>query len=88
MAELVVTFLLQSGYDLKSYELFDRFGETMTKLVSRTPKNLAGDWIFKTTISVSTLLSGSDERNSLGIASVSADGDNISIVSKAGRVED
>ncbi len=87
VAELVITYLLVSGYDLKSKELSDRFAETMTKLVTRTPGNLAGDWIFRATVSSSTLLSGGDERNSIGTATVSVEGDNVAIVSNAGVVE-
>ncbi|MHB8523204.1 MAG: hypothetical protein ACYDH9_20965 [Limisphaerales bacterium] len=87
VAEMVIVFLLQRGFDLNSPEFFDRFGETMTKLVSRTPESLAGDWVFRATLSVSTLLSGGDERNSLGLATVSVDGEHVAIVSNEGRVE-
>jgi hypothetical protein len=87
VAELVITFLLQSGLDLKSKELGEQFGEIMMKLVNRAPENLAGDWIFTATVSFSNLISGGDERKSLGTATVSADGGNMAIVSNAGRVE-
>ena len=87
VAELVITFLLQSGFDLKSNEMGERFSEYMTKLVSRAPENLAGDWIFKASVSYSTSISGGNERNFLGMATVSADGDSAAIVSKAGLVE-
>src|SRR5262249_28767711 len=53
VAQLVMIYLFQQGYDPKSAELWDRFHETVTKLVSQTPESLAGSWIFKATVSLS-----------------------------------
>ena len=86
VAVLVTIFLSQQGYDLKTAEILDRCDETLRKLVSRGPASPAGDWIYKATVSLTTL-SGGDERNYLGLASVSVDGENLAIVSSAGGLE-
>jgi hypothetical protein len=86
VAKLVMTLLLQTYY-LKDPQLFDHFIEVMSKLVARTPGSLAGEWIHTTTISKISLISGGDDQNSLGLARLAVDGENITIVSRAGGVE-
>jgi len=86
IAELVITYLFINGYDLRSADLWDRFAETVKRLVSDTPANPAGEWIFKTTVS-SEGISGGDEKNFLGLARISADVENLTIVSSGGKVE-
>ena len=87
VGHLVIRYLLQSGSDLKSVELQDRFIETMRRLVPSATDGLGGDWIFKASEVVGTVLGGNDEETFLGLASVSVDGENIAIVSSGGGVE-
>ncbi|PWU13106.1 MAG: hypothetical protein C5B50_20095 [Verrucomicrobia bacterium] len=86
VAQLVFMYLLGS-YDLNSQDLKDKFGETVAKLKPRAEGDLAGDWVFKATISSGTALSGSNERVTLGLATLTTDGNNIAIVSSAGGLE-
>jgi hypothetical protein len=88
MTRLVMTYLLlQPELSLKSQQLYDRFAEVMTKIITRTPENPNGDYVFKATVGFSTVLSGGDERNYIGMATVSADGENLTIVSSGGTQE-
>lgn len=87
VAELVITYLIRSGIDLKSPELFQKFDEVMKKLVSATPNNLNGEWVFKATISTSSDLNGDDKKTEVGIAKVSSDGQSVNIVSSQGTDE-
>lgn len=87
VAELVFTYLYVMGQDLKSVDLWDKFDEIMTRLVSGASDNPAGVWIFKATTSLSSALAENGGRNSLGLATISSDGDNLTIVSSSGQVE-
>jgi hypothetical protein len=75
------------GQDLSSTELWDKFDEAMTKLVGNQSSSPAGVWIFKATTSLSSALSESGGRNSLGLATISSDGENLTIVSSSGQIE-
>src|SRR6266567_3648942 len=87
VAELVFTYLFVTDHDPKSTDLWDRFAETMTRLVAKTSENPAGVWIFKATASLSTIMSGGEGKNYLGLATVSADGESLTIVSSSGQIE-
>lgn len=87
VAELVFTYLYVMGQDLRSADLWDKFDETMTKLVTNASGNAAGVWIFKATTALSSALSESGGRNSLGLATISSDGENLTIVSSSGQIE-
>jgi hypothetical protein len=87
VAELVFTYLYVMGQDLSSTELWDKFDEAMTKLVGNQSSSPAGVWIFKATTSLSSALSESGGRNSLGLATISSDGENLTIVSSSGQIE-
>jgi hypothetical protein len=87
VAEMVFTYLYVMGQDLRSADLQERFDETMTKLVANTSDDPSGSWIFKATTALSSALSESGGRNSLGLATISADGENLTIVSTSGQIE-
>jgi hypothetical protein len=89
MDRLIMTYLLlQPELTLKSSQLYDRFAEAKTKIITRTPENPSGDYIFKATVGFSTVLSGGgEEKNTIGMATVSVDGENLTIVSSAGTIE-
>lgn len=86
IAELVITFLLRSGIDLKSPDLSTKVNEIMNKLTSETPNNLNGEWVFKATVSTSSDFDD-DIRTEIGIAKVSCDGQSVNIVSSEGTDE-
>lgn len=87
VGELALILILQSGFDLNSGSLRERFVEQMAQLIGLSADNLSGKWVFKASMSASTLASGGSERNFLGTAVVSADQDNVAIVSDTGRIE-
>lgn len=87
VAELVITFLVRSGVELKSPDLFSQFEEVMKKLTSATPSDLNGEWVFKATVSTSSDLGADDKKTEIGIAKVSCDGQSINIVSSEGTDE-
>lgn len=84
---MAAIFLVQSGVDQKSPEFSTRFDAIMVSLSDYPPDSVAGEWIFKATRSVSTLLSPGEEQGFLGTAKVTVDGDNVAFVSTAGRIE-
>lgn len=87
VGQLVIIYLLISGYDLNSQEMSARFVETMGKVVASAAGDLSGDWIFKASLTFSSGFSGDTERNFIGLATVSTDGENVTIVSTAGNLE-
>ncbi len=87
VAQLVQAFVQQSGVDPRSAQGLDRALEVASRLVNNTSDTLAGEWIFKATVSFSTAISGGDDRNIVGLASITQDGENLTIVSSGGGVE-
>jgi hypothetical protein len=95
VGRLVVLFLVQSdapapvpGTPIHQQELFGRkFAETMARIVGRTPGSLAGEWLFKSSLSSGTAISSDEQRDSLGLARVSVEGDTVAIVSLEGKIE-
>ena len=87
VGELAFVYLTQSGVSLKSPEFGQRFEETLSKILSRNPESLSGDWLYKCEQSASTALSGSDDKLAYGIATVSEEGSTIAIVSTTGNAE-
>lgn len=87
VAELVVIFLVSTGCEPRSPQLAERFMDTMGHLTSRASESLSGEWIFRTSMSFSTVLAEGSERSHLGLALVSTDGENVTIVSTAGAAE-
>jgi len=87
VAHLIVTLLLQEGTEMKSPRMFDQFKEVMTKVSARDSDSLAGEWVFKSAHSISSSISGGDERTSLGTATVTVDGENVAVVSNRGTSE-
>jgi hypothetical protein len=87
VAQLVLSYLVQTGVDLRSEQSIDKFQAIASRLISHSPESLAGEWIFKTTVSASSALSSGHERNFFGIANVTEDRDDLTIVSSDGGVE-
>jgi hypothetical protein len=87
VGQLVVSYLVQSGLGIRQQETFDKFIGTLSRITSREPASIAGDWIFKAAVSESTAIAAGEERGSLGLASISVEGDNVAIVSKEGKIE-
>jgi hypothetical protein len=87
VGHLVIFYLVQSGLDIKRDETFDRFIATLGRITGRGPESIAGEWIFRAAISEGTAITGGEERGSLGLASISVEGDNVAIVSKEGKME-
>jgi hypothetical protein len=78
---------MQPGLPLGSEALGNQYTEVMARLVSQSPQTLTGEWVFKASQAVSTMLSDGAEDNSVGLARVSVDGESVAIVSSRGSLE-
>jgi hypothetical protein len=87
VAELALKYLVRTGLEPSSPDLFNRFEEIIKRLVAKNPENLNGEWVFKTTISLSSDIDGGDNKTEIGVARVSTNGETINIVSTEGSDE-
>ena len=85
-AALAIKYLLQSGVRENAFDFYERYEQTMTRISPLSMSDLSGEWVFKAVIKEKGIISESEDQF-LGMASVRADGENVAIVSTAGKVE-
>ena len=84
-ATLVIKYLLQSGEGEVSPSFFESYKQIMTTL-SPNDSTLSGEWIFKSVVKEKGLVAEKEDPE-LGLASVRADDDIVTIVSTKGKIE-
>lgn len=85
-AALAIKYLLQSGARENAAEFYDKYEQTMMRISPQSMGDLSGEWLFKAIIKEKGIVSESEDQF-LGMASVRAEGENVAIVSTAGKVE-
>jgi hypothetical protein len=85
-AKLVIKYLLQTAVRGSVSDLYPNFERIMGRISPAQPGSLAGEWLFKATITIRSLVD-SDEQSHLGLAFIRVDGNNLVIVSTEGGVE-
>jgi hypothetical protein len=85
VAQLIVSYVLGSG--VPDSQRLAKCIEIESRLEAGRNDTMTGDWIFKATDSMSTSLSSGDEKIFVGIATVTQDSDNLSVVSSGGGIE-
>lgn len=85
-ATLAIQYLLQTAVRGTASDLYPKFELIMLRIAPPPSGGLAGEWLFKATLSTRSLVDR-DEQSYLGLASVRVDGDHLAIVSTEGAVE-
>jgi hypothetical protein len=80
-------FRQESGGTARPNEIANQLADLFEKMSRRAANDLSGIWVFKGTYTITSATSSGDEEPLLGRATVKLDGDNIVIVSNAGKVE-
>ena len=85
---LAIQYLLQTGVSPDSDEMLERFSQIMRR-ISTAPSddNISGEWLFKGTVSRSSIVSSDEGEGMLGMATVKMEGENVAIVSSEGTTE-
>jgi hypothetical protein len=88
LQEILIQYLLR---DLRSEpyakEMANQFAAALESLTAHRGHDPSGTWAYKGSVATSSIASIGDEDTLLGLATVKVDGDNIAILSKAGRTE-
>jgi hypothetical protein len=88
LARLVFAYLVRSGSDLHDLPgFYTQFSDTMKKLRSEDATRIEGTWFYKVLLSSGTAISGEEEHDYLGLATVSLSGDKLALVSREGALE-
>lgn len=86
--EILIQYLLRD-YPSQVYtkEMATQFAQALESLASKRGDDPSGTWAYKGSVATSSIASMGDEDTLLGLATVKVDGDNIAILSNAGRTE-
>ena len=88
VSELAIRYLLQSGISIYSDDMLERFSQVMRR-ISTVPSgdSISGEWLFKGTLSRSSIVSSDQGEGMLGMATVKMEGENVAIISSEGNTE-